>query len=162
MPQARTLTLVAALLGLLATAGCTGLGLGTRDYAAAFSGLGANDTLGAVNAARQTGRRGPMRIDPKAQKAAERHARAMARAGKMAHELPGGPSFGARLEREGIRTVAAENVAWGQRDVAGAVTAWMNSKGHRRNMLDKRFEGVGVASAKGKDGRLYWAMVLVP
>ena len=154
----------AFLLAALAASGCStasidGLSL-SRTFA--FRGPAPGGTLEAVNAARVSGRRGPMRIDAKAQKAAERHARAMARAGRMAHELPGGPKFGKRMERDGIRTLAAENVAWGQRDVAGAVTAWMNSSGHRRNMLDKRFDGVGVASAEGADGRLYWAMILVP
>ena len=103
-----------------------------------------------------------MRIDAKAQRAAERHARAMAKAGRMAHELPGGPRFAARMKRDGVALPAAENVAWGQRDVGAAVTAWMNSRGHRDNLLNARFGGVGVASAEGRDGRLYWAMVLVP
>ena len=165
MHRTRTLCRRSVLAGLaaggaFALGGCSSFG--SRTYSFAFSGLSADDTLAAVNAARREGGQGPMRIDSKAQKAAERHARAMAKAARMAHELPGGPRFPARMERDGIRTLAAENVAWGQRDVGGAVTAWMNSPGHRRNMLDTRFDGVGVASAEGKDGRLYWAMILVP
>ena len=154
-----------ALVPVAALAGCTSIkatALAPFEREFAFRGAGPKGTLEAVNEARRSGRRGAMRIDARAQKAAERHARDMARANKMAHELPGRPKFTERLEKAGIRTVAAENVAWGQGDVAGAVTAWMNSSGHRRNMLDERFEGVGVASARGRDGRLYWAMVLVP
>ena len=159
-PTRRALLRGVAAGAALTLGGCSSFG--RKTYSFAFSGLSGGDTLAAVNAARGEGGRGPMRIDRKAQKAAERHARDMARAGKMAHELPGGPRFGARMERDGIRTLAAENVAWGQRDVGRAVTAWMNSPGHRRNMLDKRFDGVGMASAQGRDGRLYWAMILVP
>ena len=156
---------VLALAGVATLSGCTGAGMGGLSLPGssfAFRGPGPKGTLDAVNEARRSSGRKPVRIDRLAQRAAERHARDMARAAKMAHELSGGPSFARRLKRDDIRTLAAENVARGQRDVAGAVTAWMNSPGHRRNMLDKRFQGVGVASAEGKDGRLYWAMVLVP
>lgn len=117
-------------------------------------------TLAAVNAARQSQGRSAMRIDASAQRAAERHARAMAKARRMGHHVPGGPGFGQRMRRNSVPLPAAENVAVGQPDIDRAVTAWMNSPGHRKNLLDRRFAGVGVASARGADGRLYWAMVL--
>ena len=147
--------------GAASLAGCSTSALQLPTSTFAFRGPAPSGTLDVVNAARASGGRGPMRIDRAAQRAAERHAKAMARAGRMAHELPGGPKFQPRMQRDRVPLPAAENVAVGQRDVARAVTAWMNSPGHRRNMLDKRFDGVGVASAKGGDGRLYWAMVLV-
>ena len=153
--------LLAGLLALAALPACT---RGPRLPASTFA-LRANapaDTLSLVNAARRSGGRPSMRIDPNAQRAAERHARAMARAGRMAHELPRGPRFGPRMKRDGVALPAAENVAHGQRDAASAIAAWMNSPGHRRNLLDRRFGGVGVASATGADGRPYWAMVLTP
>ena len=129
----------------------------------AFRGPAPTGTLDAVNAARRSAGRADMRVDAAAQRAAERHARAMARAGRMAHVLPGGPGFERRMARDGIRSVAAENVAWGRHGgVARAVTMWMNSRPHRRNLLDRRFEGVGVASSTANDGRIFWAMVLVP
>ena len=153
---------VAGLLSLVALAGCSSGG--PRLPASTFA-LRANapaDTLGLVNAARRSGGRGAMRIDPAAQRAAERHARAMARAGRMAHDLRGQPRFGARMRRDGVPLPAAENVAMGQSDARAAIVAWMNSPGHRRNLLDRRFGGVGVASAAGPDGRPFWAMVLTP
>ena len=134
----------------------------TALRASGATSLASADPLTLVNRARRGAGRSSMRLDPKAQRAAKRHARDMARAGRMAHVLPGGPGFAVRMKRAGIDTRVAENVATGQRDAAGAVQAWMNSRGHRRNMLDRGFRGVGVASAKGANGRLYWAMVLVP
>ena len=152
-----------ALAGATIASACTSQGgLPALESSFAYAGASPRDALDAVNRARARNGRAPMRIDGKAQRAAARHARSMARAAKMAHILPGEPGFTKRLARDGIRTLAAENVAWGQRDVAGAMTAWMNSSGHRRNILDKRFNGVGVASAPAADGRLYWAMILVP
>ena len=147
--------------GAASLAGCSASALQLPASTFAFRGPAPTGTLDAVNAARGSGGRGPMRIDSAAQRAAERHARDMARARRMAHELPEGLRFQPRMERDRVPLPAAENVAVGQRDVAAAVTAWMNSPGHRRNMLDERFDGVGVASARGEDGRLYWAMVLV-
>ena len=144
----------------LALSACSSLP--SRTYALEFPEAGREDTLSVINAARSDAGRSAMRIDEKAQKAARRHARNMAEAGKMAHVLPSGPGFAKRLEKDGINTAAAENIAYGQKDVAAVVEAWMNSKGHRRNLLNKTYEGVGVASAKGPNGRLYWAMVLVP
>ena len=133
-----------------------------QTYTLAAPALASGDALTIVNAARRSKGRSAMRIDANAQWAAERHAHSMAKAARMAHELPGGPRFSTRMERHGIVTRAAENVAAGQRTVAEAVQAWMNSPGHRRNMLDRGFGGVGVASAAGGNGRTYWAMVLVP
>ena len=157
----RTLLVGGAASLAAALAGCA---RGPRLPASTFA-LGPatpGDVLGTVNAARRGGGRTAMRLDPDAQRAAERHARAMARAERMAHDLPRGPRFGARMRRDGVALPAAENVAVGQRDVGAAVAAWMNSPGHRRNLLDRRFGGVGVASATGADGRPYWAMVLTP
>ena len=153
---------IAGLLSLGALAACSSGGPSLPASTFALKASAPADTLGLVNAARRSGRRGAMRIDPAAQRAAERHARAMARAGRMAHRLRGQPRFGARMKRDGVALPAAENVATGQPDARAAVAAWMNSAGHRRNLLDRRFGGVGVASATGKDGRPYWAMVLTP
>jgi uncharacterized protein YkwD len=38
--------------------------------------------------------------------------------------------------------------------------AWMNSSGHRRNILDPAFTNVGVASTQGANGVVYWTMDL--
>ena len=128
----------------------------------AFEGEVPEGELAAVNDARENAGKPAMRLDPRAQRAAQRHAENMARLARMAHKLPGGPGFRARMRRNGIDGLAAENVAWGQPDIVRAVASWMKSPPHRRNLLNRRFGGVGVASAEAKDGRRYWAMVLVP
>ena len=40
------------------------------------------------------------------------------------------------------------------------MTGWMNSAGHRANILNGAFQDVGVAVATGADGVKYWTMVL--
>ena len=51
-------------------------------------------------------------------------------------------------------TRAAENVAYGY-NVTSVVDAWMNSPGHRANILGD-FTHIGVGVAKGSDGQLYY------
>jgi uncharacterized protein YkwD len=76
--------------------------------------------------------------------------------GKIGHAFGPGTSFSERMRRAGIAPgYHAENVARGQRSVAEVMQAWMNSRGHRRNMLDPQMSSFGIAS---KDG--YWALDL--
>jgi uncharacterized YkwD family protein/spore coat assembly protein SafA len=53
---------------------------------------------------------------------------------------------------------AAENIARGQADAAAVVKAWMNSSGHRANILNASFTHIGVGFAF--DGR-YWTQMFI-
>jgi uncharacterized protein YkwD len=76
--------------------------------------------------------------------------------GKIGHSFGAGTSFSERMRRAGMGPgYQAENVARGQRSVAEVMQAWMNSRGHRRNMLDPKMISFGIASKSG-----YWALVL--
>jgi len=98
--------------------------------------------------------------DPALEKAAAEQASFMARAGKMEHTTGRGRDFATRIRANGIDGAAAENIAQGRFDAGGLFTAWMNSSGHRRNMLDPRFARFGLASAEAQNGTRYWALVL--
>lgn len=52
-----------------------------------------------------------------------------------------------------------ENIAAGQPDAASVVNSWMNSSGHRANILDKRYTGLGVGYATGTCFRTYWVQI---
>ncbi|MFS0913214.1 FG-GAP-like repeat-containing protein [Microbacterium sp. 179-I 3D2 NHS] len=52
-----------------------------------------------------------------------------------------------------------ENIAAGQPDAASVVSGWMNSPGHRANILDKRYTGLGVGYATGTCYRTYWVQI---
>ena len=54
----------------------------------------------------------------------------------------------------------AENVAAGYGNAAGVVDGWMNSRGHRENILNPSMTQIGVAVAIASDGTPYWTMVL--
>ena len=101
-----------------------------------------------------------MRVDPTLERAAKEQARLMAASGHMAHTTGRGDDFAARIRRNGIEGAAAENIARGNYDLERLFLAWMNSRGHRRNMMDARFTRFGLASAQAKDGQRYWALVV--
>jgi uncharacterized protein YkwD len=50
----------------------------------------------------------------------------------------------------------AENIAMGQRDSRQVVRAWMNSSGHRANILNPRHRRIGVSAYRTKTGTIYW------
>lgn len=49
-----------------------------------------------------------------------------------------------------------ENIAMGQRTPAEVVKAWMDSPGHKANILSKSYTNIGAGIAKDSDGRIYW------
>lgn len=55
-----------------------------------------------------------------------------------------------------------ENIAMGQQNSAEAVQAWMNSSGHRANMLSGRYTRVGASAYTASDGRRYWCIQFKP
>jgi uncharacterized protein YkwD len=54
---------------------------------------------------------------------------------------------------------SGENIALGQKTPRAVFEAWMKSAGHRANILNPRYNGLGAASAPGSGG-LHWVMVL--
>ena len=85
-------------------------------------------------------------------------AKAMAAKDKLDHEVLG--SFNSRIApaRAGR---AAENIAYGYDGFEKTLGQWIDSSGHRKNLLLPRASRVGVASAKSATSRrTYWAMVI--
>ena len=54
------------------------------------------------------------------------------------------------------RDIVAENIAMGQTSSTEAVQDWMNSPGHRSNILASKHSTIGVAAYKAADGQIYW------
>ena len=63
----------------------------------------------------------------------------------FSHTRPNGSSFSSVLTENGISyRRAGENIAWGQKTPEAVVNAWMNSEGHRANILNANFTTIGV------------------
>lgn len=101
--------------------------------------------LATLNRTRAASGLAPMQPDPKLDAMAQGWADSMARSGVMSHG-----DFMGRMQRTYPNTAGAENVAAGQQDVATAFGDWMQSPGHRANLLGN-YNRVGL----GRSG-LYW------
>lgn len=120
----------------------------------------ATEVVAIVNAERAKSGLGPLAIDPLASLAAQNHACDMAAKGYFSHKATDGSTPKRRLSRAGCRTkLSAENIAWGQRSAASVMETWMNSKGHRTNILRNRVTVIGIGIAPDASGRPYWVQV---
>ena len=85
-------------------------------------------------------------------------ARAMAAKDDLSHEVLGPFTRRIAPARAGR---AAENIAYGYESFEKTLGQWVDSSGHRKNLLLHNASRVGVASAKDASGkRTYWAMVI--
>lgn len=85
-------------------------------------------------------------------KAARQHALLMLDLNILEHQLPGEPGLEERLTAAGARfTFIAENIAIGK-DSVTIHNGWMQSPGHRANILSPRVTSVGIAVVRGTAG----------
>ncbi|WP_299282478.1 CAP domain-containing protein [uncultured Tateyamaria sp.] len=113
--------------------------------------------LAAVNAERAAKGRSALAYDAQLEAAAAAHAQDMARAGFFSHTGSDGSDISVRLQRVGYPfCFGAENIAAGQRSLNEVMAAWMGSPGHRKNILHRKAEEVGLAQGPGN----HWVMVL--
>lgn len=68
------------------------------------------------------------------------------------------PTLTSRLDYVGFTNYTAwgENIAYGYNTAQAVVTAWMNSPGHRANILSPNYTQIGVALATDAAGRVFW------
>jgi uncharacterized protein YkwD len=101
---------------------------------------------------------GKVTIDPTLNRIAREQAAAMAARDVLDHSVLG--PFSSRVAPYGP-VPAAENIAYGHDNFPKTLAQWIESSGHRRNLLMHGASHVGVASAKSAaTGRTYWAMVI--
>lgn len=85
------------------------------------------------------------------------HSADMAERGFFNHNNPDGKSPFDRMKDAGISYfAAAENIAAGQATPEKAMEAWMNSDGHRANILNPKLKELGVGVAHGGKYGIYW------
>jgi uncharacterized protein YkwD len=60
------------------------------------------------------------------------------------------------------RQAVAENIAMGQRNSAEVVGDWMNSSGHRANILNRSHRAIGVAAYRTESGTIFWCQQFRP
>jgi uncharacterized protein YkwD len=103
----------------------------------------------------------PVRWSEKLAQAALNHSLDMAKNGFMSHKGSDGSSTDERLAQIGYHWSAyGENVGEGYRTAGDAMDAWLKSEMHCKNMMDPDFKEAGVASARNKNLRTFWTLVL--
>jgi uncharacterized protein YkwD len=117
-----------------------------------------NGLVGLTNVERTAKGCAALRADSKLHTAAREHGAEMASLQQLAHTGANGSSPGDRMKLAGYDTSAgwAENVAAGYPTPQAVMTGWMNSEGHRNNILDCSLKAIGVGVARAGNGQLYW------
>ncbi len=106
------------------------------------------DILALVNAERAKANCPAVSLNGTLTNAADAHAQDMADNDYFSHTGLNGSDPGDRITAAGYRwRTYGENIAAGQRDAQQVMTAWMNSSGHRANILNCNFAELGVGYA---------------
>ena len=103
----------------------------------------------------------PLKTNALLFKVAQAHSENMARQGKMEHKLDGMTPL-QRLRAAGYAyNKAFENIASGDADVPleDLMKAWMESKGHRENILNDVCTEIGLGIARDKNGQVYYTQL---
>lgn len=78
----------------------------------------------------------------------------------FSHTRPDGRSFSTALDDKGISyRMSGENIAWGQKTPEEVMKGWMNSEGHRANILNKNYTSIGVGYYQNARGVNYWTQI---
>lgn len=131
--------------------GSSGVSAGIRSSSAA------SEVVRLTNSARGQNGYAALVEDGALSEAAAVRAREIARS--FSHTRPSGASFSSALSESGVSYLrAGENIASGQKSASEVVNAWMNSPGHRANILNSSYSRIGSASVN-IDGTLYWVQL---
>lgn len=119
----------------------------------------AGQVLALVNDARSGAGCPAVRLDDRLNAAAAAHSADMAANDYFDHTSRDGRSFVDRVRAQGYDAPRSENIAAGQRTAADVVAGWLDSPGHRRNILDCGSTEMGVGRADGGSFGRYWTQV---
>lgn len=135
----------------------TGNGLGSTGGTSTGTSSAAQAVLAEVNAARAKNGLSALTLDANMNRAAAVRAAEMAQS--FSHTRPNGSRGLTALNEAGMSyRTAGENIASGQQTAQAVVSAWMNSSGHRANILSSSFGRMGVGQATiGR--RTYWVQL---
>ncbi|MGR4849523.1 CAP domain-containing protein [Streptomyces sp. LARHCF252] len=102
----------------------------------------------------------PLAVDPLLTGAAQAHSTDMVARAFYSHTAPDGSRPWDRAAAAGsTRRSIGENIACGQRSPADVVEGWMNSPGHRANILNPGFTHIGIGFAGGGRAGTYWTQL---
>ena len=121
----------------------------------------ASEVLSLVNAERAKNGLSALTLASDLSSVAQKHSEDMAKNNYFSHTSLSGKSPFDRIKDAGISyRTAAENIAAGQKTPSEVVKGWMNSEGHRKNILNASFTKMGLGYATSNSGyKTYWTQV---
>lgn len=133
-----------------------GSGSGSGSSSGGAGGGPEAQVLALVNEERSAAGCSPVTANDRLTRAADDYSDVMADSGVMSHTGPDGSTMASRVEAAGYQwSTLGENIARGQADAASVMDSWMNSPGHRANILNCSFKELGVGVHFG-DGGPWW------
>ena len=122
------------------------------DFAAQVAAL--------VNQERAKAGLAPLTVNARAAAAAQVRAKEITTS--FSHTRPDGSSFSTALKEAGVSfRRSGENIAYGQRSPQAVMDVWMNSSGHRANILNPNFTEIGVGHYTNAAGVNYWTQLFI-
>ena len=121
-----------------------------------------NKVLELVNVERAKNGLKPLTMNANLNKTATLKSQDMAKLNYFSHTSPTYGSPFDMMKKYGISyRTAGENIAMGQTTPEQVMQGWMNSSGHRANILNSSFTQLGVGVAKNSNGQLYWTQQFI-
>ena len=156
------LSMIVGTFGFLATPAST-----LAWDANGFSSSAEAQLLALTNQARAAAGLSAVRIDSYLSSLARWRAQDMIQNNYFSHTIPstGGKVWDVLIQKGYCFNLAAENIAWNTYPDDVATTQvqsqFMNSAAHRKNIVNARYDVVGIGAYKGADGKKMWAVVFV-
>lgn len=120
------------------------------------------DMLSLVNIERKNENLSPLVLDEKLNEIAKDKVKLLIKEGKLNHLAGGYKSLGEFLRTYDVEfLMAGENIAKKTKTNQETMNLWLNSKGHRANILNKDFTNIGIAKGSDKNGDIYWVQIFI-
>jgi uncharacterized YkwD family protein/spore coat assembly protein SafA len=115
-----------------------------------------------TNQERQKAGLAPLQLDWQLSRVARYKSRDMRDTGYFGHKSPQYGSPFDMMKRFNVQySSAGENIAVGQTSPEQVVKEWMNSPGHRKNILNDTYTYIGAGYAKGGSYGTYWTQMFI-
>lgn len=121
-----------------------------------------NEVIRLVNVQRANNGLGALTQNWELSRVARYKSQDMLSKGYFAHQSPTYGSPFVMMDNFGIKfSAAGENIAYGHKTPAEVMNSWMNSSGHRSNILSPAYNQIGVGVAKAANGTYYWTQMFI-
>lgn len=161
----RFAALTALALGLTAVGGLSAPPPALSWGDGAFSPTSERELVDRTNQSRVAAGLAPLHVDAELTAVARWRSRDMSARGYFSHAIPplGGKVFAVLEDEEYCFTLAGENIGWNTH-VDGVATerihqAFLDSPGHRANIVAEPWSAIGVGAYKGPDGKKLWTVL---